>query len=58
MRHLITFAILLAAVTAYVSGVGPLFFGAPLIGTALVLAGVFLELAFWLRLFRRALSKK
>jgi hypothetical protein len=57
MRHLITFATFLAAVAAYVSGIGPLFFGAPLVGTALVLAGVLLELAFWLRLFRRAPSK-
>jgi hypothetical protein len=53
MRHLITFAIFLAAVAAYVFGVGPLFFGTPLVGTVLVLAGVLLELAFWLRLFRR-----
>ena len=54
MRHLITFAIFLAAVAAYVFGVGPLFFGTPLVGAVLVLAGVLLELAFWLRIFRRA----
>jgi len=54
MRHLITFAIFLAAVAACVFGVGPLFFGTPLVGTVLVLAGVLLELAFWLRIFRRA----
>jgi len=54
MRHLIIFAIFLAAIAAYVFGVGPLFFGTPLIGTVLVLAGVLLELAFWLRIFRRA----
>jgi hypothetical protein len=53
MRHLITFAIFLAAVAAYVFGVGPLFFDTPLVGTVLVLAGVLLELAFWLRIFRR-----
>ena len=53
MRHLITFAIFLAAVTAYAFGIGPLFFGTPLVGSALVLAGVLLELAFWLRLLRR-----
>jgi hypothetical protein len=57
MRHLITFAILLAAVAAYVFGIGPLFFGTPLVGTVLVLVGVFFELAFWLRVFRGAPSK-
>lgn len=57
MRHLITFAIFLAAVAAYVFGVGPLFFGTPLVGTLLVLAGVLLELAFWLRVFRGTPSK-
>ena len=57
MRHLITFAIFLAAVAAYVFGGGPLFFGTPLVGTVLVLAGVLLELVFWLRVFRRAPSK-
>ncbi|WP_447736430.1 glycosyl transferase family 39 [Rhodanobacter soli] len=57
MRHLISFAIFLAAVAAYASGLGPLFFGTPLVGTVLALAGVLFELAFWLRLFRRAPSK-
>ena len=51
MRHLITLAIFLAAVAAY--ALGPLFFGAPLVGSVLVLAGVLFELAFWLRLFRK-----
>jgi len=53
MRHLTTFAIFLAAVAAYVFGVGPLFFGIPLVGSVLVIAGVLLELVFWLRLLRR-----
>ena len=57
MRHLITFTIFLAAVAAYALGLGPLFFGAPLVGSVLMLAGVLFELAFWLRLFRRAPSK-
>jgi hypothetical protein len=57
MRYLITFAIFLAAVVAYAFGIGPLFFGAPLVGTMLVLAGVSFELAFWLRVFRRTPSK-
>jgi hypothetical protein len=57
MRHLITFAIFLAAVAAYAYGIGPLFFGMPLVGAVLVLAGVLFELAFWLRLLRRAPSK-
>jgi hypothetical protein len=56
MRYLITLTFLLAAVVAYFFGIGPLFFGAPLVGTVLVLAGVLFELAFWLRLFRRAPS--
>ncbi|KZC40569.1 MULTISPECIES: hypothetical protein [Rhodanobacter] len=53
MRHLITFAIFLAAIAAYAIGLGPLYFGAPLVGSVLVLAGVLFELAFWLRLFRK-----
>lgn len=57
MRHLITFAIFLAAVLAYVFGFGPLFFGMPLVGAVLVFAGVLFELASWLRLLRRAPSK-
>ena len=57
MRHLITFAIFLAAVAAYSLGLGPLFFGAPLVGSVLMLAGVLFELAFWLRLLRRVPSK-
>lgn len=57
MRYLITFAIFLAAVAAYGFGLGPLFFGAPLLGTMLVLAGVLFELAFWLRAFHGMPSK-
>ncbi len=57
MRYLITFAIFLAAVAAYGLGLGPLFFGAPLLGTMLILAGVLFELAFWLRAFRRTPPK-
>ena len=57
MRHLITFAIFLAAVAAYAYGIGPLFFGMPLVGAVLMLAGGLFELAFWLRLLRRAPSK-
>lgn len=54
MRHLTTFALFLAAIAAYAFGIGPLYFGAPLVGSVLVLAGVLFELAFWLRLFRKA----
>ena len=50
MRHLITLALFLGAVFAYLFGLGPLVFGASLLGWALVLAGLALEIAFWRRL--------
>jgi hypothetical protein len=49
MRHLTRFALLLAAAVAYAAGIGPLFFGEPLLGTVLVLAGAGLEIGFWRR---------
>lgn len=52
MRQLITFLLLIAAVAAYTTGFGPLFFGAPLIGYVLVAAGLILEVTVW----RRALQ--
>jgi hypothetical protein len=50
MRHLVTLVFFLAASVAYVFGIGPLFFGAPLVGWVLVLAGFACELVFWYRL--------
>jgi FtsH-binding integral membrane protein len=50
MRHLVTLGFFLAASIAYVFGIGPLFFGAPLLGWVLVLAGFACELVFWYRL--------
>lgn len=52
MRHLITLCLLVAAVAAYTSGFGPLFFGAALVGHVLVAAGVVLEVAVWRRMLR------
>lgn len=54
MRHLISIALLIAAVAAYAFGFGPFFFGAPLLGTVLLLIGFGLEITFWLRVRRRA----
>jgi hypothetical protein len=52
MKHLINLALLLAATLACAAGYGPLFFGAPLLGALLVLAGAALEVSFWRRLRR------
>lgn len=49
MRHLITFLLLVAAFIAYMAGWGPLFFGAPLVGSALCAGGLILEVMFWRR---------
>lgn len=49
MRHLITFLLLVAAVAAYTTGFGPLFFGAPLVGYVLVATGLALETVGWRR---------
>lgn len=50
MRHLATLGFFLAAAIAYFLGIGPLFFGAPLLGWILVVAGFACELVFWHRL--------
>lgn len=52
MKHLISLALLVAATLAYVAGYGPLFFGAPVLGALLLLAGAALEVSFWRRLLR------
>lgn len=49
MRHLITFLLLVAAFIAYMAGWGPLFFGAPLMGSVLCAGGLILEVMFWRR---------
>jgi hypothetical protein len=54
MRHLIGIAFLVVAGAAYVFGVGPLFFGAPLVGAVLLLIGAGFEIGFWRRLKRGA----
>jgi hypothetical protein len=53
MRHLISLALLLGALVAAVAGVGPFFFGAPIIGGALLLLAVVLEISFWRHLVRK-----
>jgi hypothetical protein len=52
MRHLITLGLFVAAGVAYFLGLGPLFFGEPLLGSVLVAAGVVFELASWHRVMR------
>ena len=52
MRHLATLGFFLGAAVAYMFGIGPLFFGAPLLGSVLVLAGIVCEVIFWRRLVR------
>jgi hypothetical protein len=52
MKHLASLALLLAATAVYVAGLGPMFFGAPLLGALLLLAGAALEAGFWRRLRR------
>lgn len=52
MRHLITVALMVAALLAYAAGLGPLFFGAPVVGSVLVLAALILEVAAWRRVIR------
>ena len=49
MRHLVTAVLFIAAVVAYSSGYGPLFFDAPLLGSLFVAAGVLFELIAWWR---------
>ncbi|MHB1058234.1 MAG: glycosyl transferase family 39 [Rhodanobacter sp.] len=50
MRHLISGIVLLAAMAAYANGMGPFFFGAPVIGGMLLVVAVALEVVFWRRL--------
>ncbi|MEP7186730.1 MAG: glycosyl transferase family 39 [Rhodanobacter sp.] len=52
MRYLTSTVCFAAAALAYVLGIGPAFFGAPLLGSALLLLGLGLEIAFWRRLRR------
>jgi len=49
MRHPLSLALLVAGVATFALGLGPAFFGRPLPGVPLLLAGLGLELAFWLR---------
>ena len=61
MRHRATLGFFLAVAIAYFLGIGPLFFGAPLLGWVLVLAGFGCELVFWHRLrnsFKAASTQK
>jgi hypothetical protein len=52
MRYLTSTIFFAAAALAYVFGIGPSFFGAPLLGSALLLLGLGLEITFWRRLRR------
>ncbi|WP_082547611.1 hypothetical protein [Rhodanobacter sp. Soil772] len=57
MKHLIGLALLLGAAAAYATGVGPFFFGAPLMGGALLAAAFALEVFFWRRILRKNPSR-
>jgi hypothetical protein len=50
MRHLASIAMLLVGTLVFALGLGPAFFGQPLLGVPLLLVGAGLELAFWWRL--------
>jgi hypothetical protein len=50
MRHLASIAMLLVGTLVFALGLGPAFFGQPLLGVPLLLVGAGLELAFWRRL--------
>lgn len=52
MRYLTSTMFFAAAALAYVFGIGPALFGAPLLGSALLLLGLVLEITFWRRLRR------
>lgn len=52
MRYLISTVLSSAAVLAYVFGPRPALFGAPLLGSALLLIGLALEITTWCRLLR------
>jgi hypothetical protein len=47
-----------AAILVYAVSYGPLFFGAPLLGALLLLAGLALEAGFWRRLLRARVSAR
>ncbi len=49
MRHFVTLLFLTGAILAWVAGIGPLFFGAPVVGSLLVAAAVACEFVFWWR---------
>jgi hypothetical protein len=53
MRHLASIALPVLGAAVFALGLGPAFFGQPLLGVPLLLAGMGLELAFWLRPHRR-----
>jgi hypothetical protein len=52
MRHLISTMLLVAAAAAYATGMGPFFFGMPLLGSVMLLVGAGFEVACWRRLNR------
>lgn len=53
MKHLISLALLVAAMAAYTAGWGPFFFGAPALGGVLLAGGLVLEVFFWRRTLRK-----
>jgi len=54
MRHRASLAFLVAGAAVFALGLGPAFFGQPLLGVPLLLVGLGLELVSWRRLRRGA----
>lgn len=57
MKHLISLALFLGAAVAYATGVGPFFFGSPVMGGALLAAAFILEAFFWRRVLHKNPSR-
>jgi membrane protein implicated in regulation of membrane protease activity len=57
MRHVVTLALFLAAFAVYAYSVGPLFFGAPVLGWALFIVAAAIEWWAWRRTRSRPSQK-
>ena len=53
MKHLISLALLVGAMAAYAAGIGPFFFGSPVIGGVLLAGALVLEVSLWRRVLRK-----
>lgn len=53
MRHVISIVLIVCAILAAGASWGPLYFGTPILGVALLLTAVVLESLFWRRTVRK-----